>query len=373
MATGLLQTYDLTTGIYLDIEPMIHILSPFDIPLQGGQGADGRSTLTTGSCFEKKVEWQDEELLTPISELAASFAAAATFLTLPAGDQLRFSSGDVLKINDEHVRVTGYGTTVNTLTVTREYAGTDVTHDIGDAVVGVGTALPEGSDPELPRAIDRNNRFNNTQIFGPTSVHVSGTENVVRKYGTEGVGEFNKQVANRTKEHFVGRDQALLYGTRVEDTTNGWRSFGGIDFWITTNVDSSTTTISEVALLSALQTTFDAGGRPDRLLVGATQKRKISAWTAALQLNDPRTSNARGTVVDFFDSDFGRVSVLLDRWVQPEDAFLFSREQAEITTLRPFVFEMLAKTGDSMKGQLLSEITMKFRRQSHAFKFSALT
>jgi len=77
-------------------------------------------------------------------------------------------------------------------------------------------------------------------------------------------------------------------------------------------------------------------------------------------------------VVKFYDSDFGRVSILLDRWIKLNNAYLFSRDQASIETLRPFTFEMLAKTGDSMKGQVVSEISMRFRRQAHSAKFTAL-
>ena len=70
MAIGKTTTYDLTTGLYLDIEPLIQILSPFDTPLLGLYGADGRSALANGPAFEKKVEWLDETLLTPRTTVA---------------------------------------------------------------------------------------------------------------------------------------------------------------------------------------------------------------------------------------------------------------------------------------------------------------
>lgn len=373
MATGIIKTYDLTTGLYLDIEGMIHILSPFDVPLQGGQGADGRSTLTTGTCFEKKVEWQDETLLTPLSAVAATATTGQTYIVLTAGDTLKFSTGDIVLVGAEYMRVTGYGSTTDSITVTRAYSGSAITVATDLQVVGVGTALPEGSDPENARAIDRTNRYNVTQIFGPTKISVSATENVVKKYGTEGVGEFNKQVANRTKEHFIAREQALIYGVRAEDLTNKWRTLGGLDYWITTNVDTTTTTFAESSLLAQAQIAYDAGGSPDRLMVGSTQKRKISGWKTDLVLQEALSKDARGTVVNYFDSDFGRISVLLNRWVRKQNAYLFSRDQAEISTLRPMTFEMLAKTGDSINGQIVDELTLKFRRQGHAAKFNALT
>ena len=69
---GTFQTYDLATGVKLDVEDVIWLISPFDVPLQGGMGADGRTALSVDTAFEKKVEWLDEVLLTPKTTLAAS-------------------------------------------------------------------------------------------------------------------------------------------------------------------------------------------------------------------------------------------------------------------------------------------------------------
>src|SRR5205814_1124790 len=140
---------------------------------------------------------------------------------------------------------TGYGTTADSLTVTRGFqSSTAGTLTVGLIVTILGQALPEGSDPEAARAADRANRSNYTQIFGPTKVHVTGTENVVRKYGLGGTTEFDKQAANRTKEQFIQIEQAILYGKVLEDTSNLWRTMGGMFDFITTNVDSATTTLT---------------------------------------------------------------------------------------------------------------------------------
>lgn len=374
MAVGKATTYDLTTGLYLDIESMIHILSPFDTPLLGQYGADGRTALATGPCFEKKVEWLDETLLTPRSTTAAGATTGETNLTVASGDQNRFGTGDVLLLtNGEYVRVTGYGST-DVLTMTRAFGGSTAgTITSGTAIVGVGTALAEGSDPENARYVDRNNRYNLTQIFGPHAIQVSGSENVVRKYGIEGTTEFEKQVANRSKEIAVSIEQALLYGVRYEDSTTKIRTMGGLIYWITTNVNSTTTVFTETSLLDAAQTCYDAGGTPDRAVMGSKQKRVASSFTSSGTLQIMRPDTGRGVVVDYFDSDFGRLSLLLDRWCRTADVMVFERDQASVETLRPLVFEMLAKTGDSMKGQIVGEKTMRLRRQSHAYRFSALT
>ena len=376
MGVGTALTYDLVQGVMLDIEDMIHLLSPTDTPLTGGVGADGRTVLPMGSCFEVKTEWQHESLLLPKSTLAAQITNAGTTLTVAAGDGLKFSSGDIVIVDSEYLRVTAGG--VDALTVTHAYGGsTAATHNTGASVLNLGQTLTEGANPENARWQDRTGDFNLTQIFGPTAIQVSGTENVVRKYGLGGESEFQHQVANRTKEHWVQLEQALLYGIRANDTTGKWRSMGGLAFYITAAngsvIDSSTTTFAESALLAMLQALYDNGGSPDRAVMGSKNKRLGSGFTSTGQIQIMRPDNTRGTVVDYFDSDFGRISLILDRWVRTQDIFVFEREQAQIATLRPLVFEMLAKTGDSLRGQIVAEKALKFRRYPHAGRFSALT
>lgn len=370
MPVGMVTTYDLTVGVQLEVEDLIHVLSPFDVPLVGGQGADGRSALANDTISQKKYSWFDEELLTPRTTLGAGYTAGGSFITVAAGQRERFQTGDIVKIEAEVMRITGYGTTADTLTVTTAYAGSNANHANGADVVGVGSALPEGSDPPSPRVKDRVERYNVTEIFGPVMVQVSGTEQVIRKYGLP-MNEFDYQVANRTKEQMVALEQAIIYGQRVEDTSNEWRSMGGMDFFITSNVDSTTTNISETAILNLMETLWTAGGAVDRLMVPPRQKRKIGDFTADL-IRIGQGEDTRGRIVNYFESDFGLISILVNRWLRASDAFLFSRDQATILTLRPFVFEMLAKTGDSDKGQVVGEKGFKFVRQGQAAKFTAL-
>lgn len=370
---GTTTSYDLNIGSKLDVEDVIYLISPFDVPLQGAMGADSRTALAEGTCYEKKVEWLDEVLLTPRSTLASQVTSTtATVIYLATGTGINFQTGDVLYIDGETLNVTGYGTTTDTLVVTRGFGSTTpTTFATADVVIGVGSALAEGSDPPAARVVDRADRFNYTQVFGPVAVTVSGSEQAIQKYGLVGT-EFDHQVANRLKEMFIGIESALIYGVPYVGTASVGRTMGGMLNYISTNVDASTTSISDSAILTQAQACFDAGGYPDRLLVGSKQKRLISGLDSTLIRYD-QTTNVRGQVVDFYDSDYGRVSVILDRWMKVNNAILFERDQASIETFRPLQFEMLAKTGDSEKGQVVGEKTMRFRMQSHSAAFTTLT
>jgi len=367
-----MSTYDLTVGVQLQVEDLIYVISPYDVPLLGANGADGRTVLSQDTAYEKKVEWLDETLLTPRTTLGATYVTADTYITIATGERERFQTGDIILTRSEYMRVTGYGTTAETLTVTRAYAGTATNAGVtGDQVVGIGSALPEGSDPPSARTRDRTNRYNYTEIFGPYQVQVSETENVVRKYGLP-MSEFDYQIGNRTKEALVALEQAILYGTRVEDTSNKWRSMGGMAYYIATNLDTTTTVITETLLLNQLQAAFNAGGNPDRIVVNPAQKRNISQFGSS-NIRYVQQTNVRGQTVDFYESDFGQVSLVIDRWCRTQDLFIFARDQATVMTLRPLVFEMLAKTGDSIKGQVVGEKTMALHREAWAARFTALT
>lgn len=389
-------TYDLTVGIMLDIDPLIQRLNPNDVPLQGGYGSDPAIALPRDTCFEKKVEWLDEVLLTPQTTLGASFGGSTNTivdLIVATGDRPRFTTGDILLVQSlttasvqEYVRVTGYSaTTADDLLVTRQYnSSTLSTFVTGATVLGMGTNLAEGSDPNSGRYVDRSDRYNMTQIFGPYMVEVSGSDDVVRKYGI--ASEFDHQVMNQVNNAAIAIDQGLLYGTMLEDTSNKRRTMGGFTWYITaangSNINSTTTNLTEDAELTQLQALWTVGGHPDTLMVGGKTKRYVSAnWvtvagsatTGLAQVQIQRNDMTRGTIVRYYESDFGAIAILLNRYVNQNNAFNFQRDQATIKTLRPLSFEMLGKTGDARKGQVVGEKTLKFERAKHAGMFTALT
>jgi hypothetical protein len=377
MATA--TTYDLTAGLKLDIEDMVHMLSPFDTPLLGTYNGSDRagSALSSDTATEKKVEWLEDELLTPRSTVRVAYTSADLVVKVATGDGPKFGVDDVILVDAVYYRVTAVATDDLTVVV---WSGSDANHSVGKDVIGVGSAPVEGADTGAARTRDRTQPYNITEIFGPYPVQISETEQVVRKYGVN--SEWDYQVAARSKESGIGQEQALVYGQLVDDTANKRRSMRGILNHITSGngstIDSSTTDLAaaagagEAAFLAVLQGCFDKGGNPDTALANGTNKRKISGWNADRQ-RYTQDERVRGQVVDRYDSDFGPIYVVLDRWLRTADLPVFSREQATVVTLRPQTFVMLAKTGDSDKGHVVCERTLRFRRAKHAGKFTALT
>ena len=377
MPTGRVTTYDLTVGVVVNMDEAIYMLSPVDTPLLTGVGADGLTIIGSAPVDERVFSWMDDTILTPRSTLAATATTTQAFLTLATGTRERFSTGDVLTIQEagvtsEVIRVTGYATTAETLDVTRAWAGTAIDYATSAIVVGLGTALREGADPEAARSVDRVENTNVTQIFGPTKVDLSRTEQQVRKYGVG--NEFAHQLGARMKENAIGREQAYLYGARVDSTTLEARTTGGLRFFIASNVNSTATQITAATITTAQLAGYNQGGFADVVMANPV---------ALADLNDPaNTTIVRETIDDpmrgrtrvaWVDTEFGSVLIARNRWMLPHDAFGFSRAQVVRRVLQPLIYEQLGKTGDSDQGQIVAEEGLEVKGEEHAFRFSNLS
>lgn len=378
MATGPQTSYDLTTGIKINMDEAIYVLSPMDSPMINGTDADGLSLITSAPVNETQFFWMDEEILVPRSSLSAQVTTAGTEIQLAStADRLKFSTGDLLRIatpgTTEVVRVTGYSvTTANTLLVTKGYDGsTALQHVTGIAVIGLGTSLAEGSDPEAARAQDRSSRSNYTQIFGPTAIQLSATEQIVGKYGVN--NEFARQVFNRMKENVISREQAYLYGRATNSTTTKIRTTGGLATYVTTNVEATATQLTITSVTTQQQAAYTHGGVWNTLMASPISLADLNA-TADTQRVRQEVQDARRGRMPIMTAwtEFGEVTVARNRWLNPTDAFGFSRENVIRRVMRPLVLERLAKTGDSDKAQIVCEEGLEIKGQTQMSYFDAL-
>jgi hypothetical protein len=373
-------TYDLTVGVKVNMDDVIYTLDPIDTPFLGGVGADGLSVISSFPVDEKEFFWMHENLLIPRGAHTKAFTTAETVLTVTTNERGKYSTGDVLVfvkdtggVAREQVRVASYGTTTDTLIVTRGWAGTTAASWVtSDSMISLGPVLAEGSDPNNARSKDRASFSNYTQIFGPTKVSMSGTEQVVAKYGVS--NEFARQILNRSNEHAIQREQAYLYGVKYETSSLLIRTMGGLDGFITTNVDSTNTQLTTLVIQTNLQTCYDAGGIPDRIVVNPRSLIVMddTANTSVVRqtIDDPK----RGRVaVDEVWTEFGPISLVRHRWCHKTMAFAIKRDGVVRRVLRPFQMERLAKTGDSDHVQILCEEGLEVKGQSHMVKWTALT
>lgn len=368
-------SYDLTNGLIINMDEAIYMYSPEELPLLTGMASDGLSVLSSRPVDQVEFNWLEENNLAPRSTLGAAVVTADTVITVATGAQARFSTGDVITVRQGtagHVlRVTGYGTTADTLLVSN-LVGSSAAYSSGSVIIGLGTALAEGSNPENFRADDTVKATNCTQIFGPTAIELSGTARQVPRYGIP--DQWAKQLHLRTYENSQAREQALLYGRYFNSTTTKIRTTGGLANFITTNVDSTSTQLTVLKIQTNLQTCYNAGGIPDRILVNPNSLVDLNDITntsiVRTTIDDPK----RGRVqTSFVETEYGSIPIVRNRWVHPFDAFAIKRDLVTRRIMRPLVYEALAKTGDADKGQIVCEEGLQVKGQKHMFRMNALS
>jgi hypothetical protein len=375
---GTLTAYDLVVGVKVFMDETVYMVDPQDTPVFGGMLGNGLSLITRDTVDQKKFEWENDYLLTPRSTLATNVTTGTTFITVASGDRTGFSTGDLLLVESEYMRVTDYGSTTDTLVVTRAYesASTAVNHTTSSDVINVGHALAEGSDPEEFRANDFVNRYNYTEIFGPTSIAMSRTNTRVPRYGAP--NQWNWQLGKRVKEHWIIREQNFLYGVRTESTTTKIRTTGGCSYWITAangaTVDSTTTSVSVTALQTNMASAWNNGGVPEIFMANPSNLAIITdvGNTTVVRVTRDETGRGRPPAL-VLETEYGSLTLVRNRWMRTGDGLGLKREGLIERVLDPFMFERLAKTGDSENAQIVCEAGWEMKGVEHMFKMTALT
>ena len=368
---GLLSSYGLTGGIPISIDTIIDLIDPTDLPFQNGFMLGGAPALGMFPVDNKKMEWQDDALAETLSTINEGGQYSASDTTLTVTDGSRFKTGDVLKIDTELLYVSSVST--NNLTVIRAFAGsTATTHEDSVEVIGIGQALPEGNDAIEASHVDRDRRHNFTQIFGPRKVQSTGTEQVMPKYGLVSGGEMMYQLDKEMIELAKTVERAIIYGRRFDDGADQ-RTMGGFMYYISTNEDSTATALTETLVGDQLANMYNAGATPGAGFVMAVNLANKRVLSAIGTVEIMRADSGRGTVVEYFDTDVGRIQFLVSRYMVNKDAIIYTQDQVALGSFRPWSAVPLSKTGDADSIMVVCEKTFRLKRQKHASKFTNLS
>ena len=381
--SGKVTSYDLAVGVKISMDEIIYMISPIDSPLINGIGTDGRQLLASSSVDQTTFKWMDEELLLPraqISSTAGGGGAGTTEITVSTSDIYKFQIGDLLNNGAEGEVANGAIKIITAITTgtgvieVEDWANASVwpVPTAEDTIICVGTALVEGSDPGAARTADRTIRENYTQIFGPTKVEMTRTEQQITRYGVN--DEFAKQLYGRSVENVITREQAYLYGKPRDDTANKRRSTGGLMNFITTNTDASSNCLDVAELQTLMQKCYNAGGVPDLLIANPATFADLNAIESNNRvrtvIDDPR--RGRVPVTSVFH-EFGETQMVRNRWCHSETAFVVKKDGLQRRIMQPLIVEALAKTGDSDSVMLLCEEGLQVKGESHMARFTNLT
>jgi hypothetical protein len=261
-----------------------------------------------------------------------------------------------------------------------------------DSLAAVGTepnALTgalEGADWMLDPTTAPVRVFNVTMILRK-DIGLSESQRAVDNAGFK--DQYAYEVQKAGKELAVKLER-LVFGNLSTATGNSAASriMKGLQQFIATNTAYATNgdaaSAGNLAVLDfngMLNTIYTQGGSPEQVYVSPAIKRQVSAFTVpGAASGTPHARNIAAVdkklvgAIDFYDSDFGLIQIVLDRWV-PEAAntstgaalaldtagnmFFLSRAMNRLAWLRPVHHELVGKRGDSVAGTVIGEVTLE--------------
>lgn len=224
-------------------------------------------------------------------------------------------------------------------------------------------AYVEGVDASYSTATNPTRLYNYTQIFRE-GYDVTDTERAVN------TAAFNDRFAYEATKAMTeiknDMEYAIMRGSLASGTGSAARYMRGIKMSVSLVTSQSGVSLSEAILNDYFQNVWDNTSSEVNAVFGSMYiKRKISGFTAGttknLDANDKRLVNA----VDVYQGDAAtNVKLFAHRYVTVSgdtnyDVVAINEDMFKIAYLRkPFTRE-LAKTGDSTKGEVVTELTLE--------------
>jgi hypothetical protein len=250
------------------------------------------------------------------------------------------------------------------------------------ALAAVGTnAVLEGSDA-VTDAVTVTVRTGNICQISDKVARVTGTQMAVDHAGRDNELSYQETLKGlelkRDMEYIlVGTNQGKVSG----DTTTA-RQLGTVLSWIKDNASEAGTApatpgtnsrttgtqraFTEAQLKDVLSQCWTSGGKPDVISAGAFNKQQFSTFVGRASPIEDTKAKKIVAAVDAYESDFGNLKVVANRFQSTRDVFVFQMDMWAVAFLngRKMVSIPLARTGDSERRQMLSEYTLVSRNQA---------
>lgn len=263
-----------------------------------------------------------------------------------------------------------------------------LTADIRAGVLG--NARPEGADSEATQAKLRVRLKNKCQIFGEGGT-VSGTQQAVNKAGIR--SELQEQVTLKAKEVMLDKEITYLSNQQYRDQVgtnagdgryasgiqcwatvagNSSRGAGGVDAVINNQFAESATAgtqraFTEQQLKDVLRGMYKNGCVGDKsALMGAELKEQASAFAGISEIRTNTGGQNKGKLnisaaADGYVSDFGFVMMQPHQSALVNECLVYKPSYVQVAALRPTRRGKLARTGDTLKFDIIGEETLKVK------------
>lgn len=352
-----------------DVSALVQTLMPIEAPFLDWLGDSGVSA--TGIKHE-----YIEDLMLPhyiIASAAVNSATAATgILVNGLGEAL--TVGTLIENESaapELMQVSSIAGP-NSILVTRNYDGAGYGSLVAGANLYVrGPAAIEGQDHSGADTARLGSRKANTVGYFNIEIAASGSQFQQKTVGRDTFDDrkakIQLQAPSMLEKEFL---RGKLNAANSLGTTSATRTMKGLRAHLST-INSAIVASSfaanphlyvgnvwEQAFLQGASNTETWG-----IVAGRTFFRNLS------DLNDTKVQDSQQgeefkRVVRVYQGAFGRAEIFMARSLPATELLLVSRERCKLVPFRPWEFQLMAKSGDNVKGMLVGEYTGEFHHEN---------
>jgi len=251
------------------------------------------------------------------------------------------------------------------------------------AAVNTSNAQLEGDDASAD-ATTPTVRLGNVCQISRKVPQVSGTQQAVEHAGRDNEMAYQEMLKGlelkRDMEGILcGTNQAKNAGNastaRVTASVLSWvksntsKGASGVDPSAAdgtgSRTDGTQRVFTETLLKTVLQSIWNNGGKPDTIMTGGFNKQVFSTFTGRASPFEETKGKKITASVDAYESDFGTLKVVANRFSRPRDVLVLQMDMWAIAYLngRKMVSIPLAITGDSQRKEVLSEYALEARNE----------
>jgi hypothetical protein len=258
------------------------------------------SRMPSRSASREKFNWLEEQYVTDVFTVDAAYTSGATTVSVGTVESAAIKPNDVIRNmrTGQALIVTVIGANGD-LTVIPQ--GTNVAGNVGDKLLFVGSAFPQGAPLPQPKYSQRVLGFNYTQIFR-SSWSFSNTAVAIEYYGGR---EPAKEAARKAVEHKRELEHNAFFGARFFLTSGDPQGgSGGLIEFITTNRANVGGELTADYLDLFLTTVLSKGSSDKVIFTGTVGAYYLSRFNRAGQgaFWKPTNEKVHGVKVDGFMS-----------------------------------------------------------------------
>ncbi|MFY0802146.1 SU10 major capsid protein [Peribacillus frigoritolerans] len=213
----------------------------------------------------------------------------------------------------------------------------------------------EGADTTVFHESARAELNNVLEIF-KKGASISGTAVAMKST------QFADEINDRLLELKISIEKKLINGLKKDGSATPFKRqmSGLIEFADPANAVAVTGAVTEEKIKEVMRKLWnqDLAEGTVYALVGADIKEEIDAIYKDRYSYSHVTTNF-GLLVDSINTNYGTVHLMLSKHVPANKVVVFNDAYVDMANLREPAFEPLAKTGDSIKGQVVAETTLK--------------